>query len=235
MKTLFAVAAVLLLSISLLSAFLPGAGLAAEGNVTVKEMAAIKKAADEALATAKLLVEKAKTEEEKSLAEELLEYAAVNAEAAADLLKTVQEGGSVDRETAEHCAAVAKTVHKAVAAIAAGDAKKAGEVMDGIAEMEDGMPTAANAMTTQRTNHAPEVPNCCAGIDGRHESDCRPCTVCNGRHTGPRCPPPPPPPPSPASSEKPPPCSRVSAMLPAKFHPVAEWLHRKMFKQLARH
>jgi hypothetical protein len=133
MKAFFAVITVLLVSLSLLSAFLPETALAAEKKITVAEMTVIKKAANEAVAAAKLQVEKAKTEEEKSLAEELLEYANTNAEVATDLLKSAQDGGSVDRKEAEQCAAIAKAVNKAAETIAAGDTGTTGGMLDDIA------------------------------------------------------------------------------------------------------
>jgi len=144
MKTLFGMAAAVLLVVSLLFVSLPGTAGAA-GKVSLTEMVSIKKAADEAAQAAKAQAEKAKTAEEKRLAKQLLKQAESNAEVAADLLEAVQEGEEVDREEAEACAAIAKAVNEAAGALAAGNMGKAEGAMGRVAELGSDLPTAANA------------------------------------------------------------------------------------------
>ncbi|MCI5195154.1 MAG: hypothetical protein D3919_02770 [Candidatus Electrothrix sp. AW5] len=151
MKTFFSLTATVLLSITLLCATLPRQGRAADKSkpvplngvrmlakqkVSAKEMLEIKKKTDMAVEAVTLRFEEAKTEEEKSLAKELLEYAKFNAKNAAVLLKTAQKNGSVDWINARLCSAVTMTIHRTNKAIAAGDAN-AGKMLDRIAAQTD--------------------------------------------------------------------------------------------------
>lgn len=144
MKTLFGMTAAVLLFVSMLFVSLPGTARAA-GKVTLAEMVNIKKAADEAAQVAKAQVEKAKTAEEKRLAKQLVKQAKINAEVAGDLLEAVKAGEEVSREEAEACAAIAKAVHEATGALAAGNTGKAEGAMGRVAELGSNLPTAANA------------------------------------------------------------------------------------------
>ncbi|WYD79727.1 MAG: hypothetical protein V8K32_10455 [Candidatus Electrothrix gigas] len=151
MKTFFSLTATVLLSITLLCATLPRQGRAADKSkpvplngvrmlakqkVSAKRIVKIKEMADMAVEAVTLRFEEAKTEEEKSLAKELLEYAKFNAKNAAVLLKTAQKNGSVDWINARLCSAVTMTIHRTNKAIAAGDAN-AGKMLDRIAAQTD--------------------------------------------------------------------------------------------------
>lgn len=144
MKTLFGMTAAVLLVVMMLFVSLPETAGAA-GKVSLTEMVSIKKAADEAAQAAKAQAEKAKTAEEKRLAKQLLKQAETNAEVAGDLLEAVKAGEEVSREEAEACAAIAKAVHEAAGALAAGNMGKAEAMMGRVAELGSSLPTAANA------------------------------------------------------------------------------------------
>jgi hypothetical protein len=123
MKTLFGMAAAVLLVVTMLVVSLPENAAAAE-KVTLTEMVKIKKAADEAVQAAKAQKEKAKTVAERRIAKDLLKQAEINAEVAGELLEAVKAGEEVSREEADACAAIAEAVHEAAAALAAGDTGK---------------------------------------------------------------------------------------------------------------
>jgi hypothetical protein len=145
MKTLFGMTAAVLLVVTMLFVALPGTGVAAAGKVTLAEMVKIKKAADEAAQAAKAQAEKAKTDEEKRLAKELVKQAEINAEVAGDLLEAVKAGEDVDREQAEACEKIAKAVMKAVKSLAAGAFRNVKKRLEEIEESEKKLPTAENA------------------------------------------------------------------------------------------
>jgi hypothetical protein len=114
-------------------------------NVTLAKMISIKKLADKAVQAANMQKEKAKTFVEKRIAKDLLKQAQINAEVAGELLEAVKAGEEVSREEADACVAIAEAVHKATDALAAGNTRRAEDVLDSIAELGDRLPTAANA------------------------------------------------------------------------------------------
>lgn len=136
MKTLFRMTAAVLLLVTMLFVSLPGSAVAADMTITVSpgpvtkfQTGKTKKDADKAVQAAKVQAEKAKTDEGKRLANQLLNQAEINAKVAGNLLEAVNADEKINLDDVTQCDLITNDVEKAAKALAENETGKAGKLI----------------------------------------------------------------------------------------------------------